>query len=108
MPPTALAVVGGIYIFNYLTALCFSAYSIVMSKNIANFAISNPAMRGASEEGQHRALGGPLHTEGVSNALSLTYRNLTVSISKSSAKQPKTLIGMQYHTVSFMPKGVRL
>ncbi len=60
MPPTALAVVGGIYIFNYLTALCFSAYSIVMSKNIANFAISNPAMRGASEEGQHREIGLPL------------------------------------------------
>ncbi len=40
MPPTTSAAVGGIFNFNQLTALCFSAYSIAISENFANFALT--------------------------------------------------------------------
>lgn len=46
------------------------------SKYFTNFALMNPAMRGASEEERHRVLGGSLHTKGVYCALFLAFRNL--------------------------------
>ena len=43
MPLTTSAAVSGIFNFfnfNQLTALCFSAYSIAISENFANFALT--------------------------------------------------------------------